>query len=231
MAKKIYAVRKGRQTGIFDTWDECKAQTAGFSGAEFKSFSNIEDAEAYIGNKAAESKPTSEPPSVTNDNSNITYAFVDGSFNTDTGTYGYGGILLHEGKTYILTGNGNDEELAGMRNVAGEILGTQAAVLKAQELGIKELTVYYDYSGIEAWATGAWKTNKSGTKAYAEFMKNTSVKVHFEKVVAHTGIEGNELADTLAKYSAGFKLTTAQRSMIEKAVASEKKLSAADFTR
>ena len=38
MAGKIYAVRKGRKTGIFQTWDETKEQVDGFSGAEYKSF-------------------------------------------------------------------------------------------------------------------------------------------------------------------------------------------------
>lgn len=30
---KFYAVRSGHQTGVFATWEECKAQTAGYSGA------------------------------------------------------------------------------------------------------------------------------------------------------------------------------------------------------
>ena len=30
MAKKYYAVRKGRNTGVFETWDECKSQLADF---------------------------------------------------------------------------------------------------------------------------------------------------------------------------------------------------------
>lgn len=47
MAKKYYAVRKGRQTGIFLTWSECDAQIRGFSGAEYKSFPNKADAEAF----------------------------------------------------------------------------------------------------------------------------------------------------------------------------------------
>ena len=41
MAKKYYAVRAGRKTGIFETWDECRAQTTGFkadcvSGGEIR---------------------------------------------------------------------------------------------------------------------------------------------------------------------------------------------------
>ena len=32
--KKIYAVRKGHKTGLFNTWAECQKATAGYSGAE-----------------------------------------------------------------------------------------------------------------------------------------------------------------------------------------------------
>lgn len=45
---KVYAVKKGNKTGIFENWSECQAATKGFSGAEFKSFTTIEEAEAYL---------------------------------------------------------------------------------------------------------------------------------------------------------------------------------------
>ena len=35
---KYYAVKVGRQTGIFNTLEECKEQVDGFEGAEYKSF-------------------------------------------------------------------------------------------------------------------------------------------------------------------------------------------------
>ena len=43
---KYYAVRIGRNPGIYHTWDECKRETMGFKGASFKKFSTREDAEA-----------------------------------------------------------------------------------------------------------------------------------------------------------------------------------------
>jgi viroplasmin and RNaseH domain-containing protein len=49
MAKKYYAVRTGRKTGVFMTWAECQKQVTGFSGAEFKSFSTMEEAQAFAG--------------------------------------------------------------------------------------------------------------------------------------------------------------------------------------
>lgn len=48
MKKKYYAVRCGAKPGIYETWAECEAQIKGFSGAKYKAFSNITDAENYI---------------------------------------------------------------------------------------------------------------------------------------------------------------------------------------
>lgn len=45
---KFYAVKKGRKPGIYRTWEEAKAQVDGYSGAEYKSFSKITDATAYL---------------------------------------------------------------------------------------------------------------------------------------------------------------------------------------
>lgn len=47
--KKFYAVQKGRKTGIFNTWDECKEQVNGFKDAKFKSFRILEEAQKYLG--------------------------------------------------------------------------------------------------------------------------------------------------------------------------------------
>ena len=196
MTSKYYAVKKGKKPGVYRTWDECKAQTDGFSGAIFKSFKTQEEAEAFIGNKKEDTIEDKKPQ---------VYAFVDGSFNVKTGVYGYGGFLFDGQDKHILSGSGDDAEMATMRNVAGEILGSMAAVEKAIELGIKELSIYYDYMGIEMWATGAWKRNKEGTVAYHEYMNSVrdKIQINFVKVKGHSGVEGNEEADILAKKAVG----------------------------
>src|SRR5205809_702614 len=48
MKQKYYAVRKGRQPGIYQDWESCKAQVDGFAGAQYKSFSTREDAAQYM---------------------------------------------------------------------------------------------------------------------------------------------------------------------------------------
>ena len=46
--KKFYAVRQGRKTGMFLTWDECKKQVMGYPGAIYKSFGTEAEAKEYL---------------------------------------------------------------------------------------------------------------------------------------------------------------------------------------
>lgn len=51
---KFYAVKSGRNQGIFHSWSECEKQVKGFRGAKYKSFTSLEDAEKFIGAKTKE---------------------------------------------------------------------------------------------------------------------------------------------------------------------------------
>lgn len=48
MQKKIYAVRRGRTTGLFLSWADCKKQVDGFPGARFKSFTDATEAWKWL---------------------------------------------------------------------------------------------------------------------------------------------------------------------------------------
>jgi len=46
--KKYYTVWKGHHTGVFETWDDCKAQIKDFQGAQYKSFVTFEAAKKAL---------------------------------------------------------------------------------------------------------------------------------------------------------------------------------------
>ena len=87
MAKKVYAVRKGRTTGLFMSWDDCKAQVDGFAGAEYKSFADPQDAMEYLGlTEDAGSADLTLPAGVV--------AYVDGSYDNASGRFSCGVVVL-----------------------------------------------------------------------------------------------------------------------------------------
>ena len=52
----VYAVARGRKTGVFNTWEECKAQVDGFSNARFKKFTDITLARAFAEGRLPETQ-------------------------------------------------------------------------------------------------------------------------------------------------------------------------------
>ena len=46
--KKYYTVWKGHHTGVFESWNDCKAQIKNFDGAQYKSFETFEAAKSAL---------------------------------------------------------------------------------------------------------------------------------------------------------------------------------------
>jgi ribonuclease HI len=192
--KKYYAVKQGKTPGVYDTWEACKMQVEGVSGAIYKSFPTREEARIFAG--IEEQDVTQEEIPVDG-----AVAYVDGSYNVQTGEYSCGVVFFYKGEEIHLAKKGESDELAQMRNVAGEILGAEMAMKEAVERGADRLTIYHDYQGIASWCLGDWKTNKEGTKAYKSYFDSIKDKIviSFVKVKGHSGDKWNDLADELAK--------------------------------
>ena len=220
MAKKYYAVKQGKVPGIYQTWNEAKEQVNGYSGAIYKSFSTLQEAEDFISGDMEQIKAKQEKSadSIENLNAEIdkkiaslsdeeVVAFVDGSYNSEVEKAGFGTIIISKGGdkyiSYKSFGKQFSEDLIALRNVAAELEGVKEAVEVAVSSNKSKVTIYYDYSGIEMWATKQWKANKKLTQSYVEFMqeKMKQIDIKFVKVPSHSGIYYNEEADALAKNS------------------------------
>ena len=133
-------------------------------------------------------------------------AYVDGSFEKDSGVYGYGVVFIEKnGNIEEYFDSGREESYQSMRNVSGEILGALKATSLAVEKGYSSIAIFHDYQGIASWAKGEWKCNKEKTIEYREKMLSyqKQIKITFHKVLAHSGDYFNERADILAKQAVG----------------------------
>lgn len=215
-AKKIYAVKKGKQTGVFDTWEECREIVGGYPGAEYKGFATIEEAQAYLagaepavksgptagGRKRRNESPGTQRPDIRPVSADELIAYVDGSYDNTLKKYAFGCVfLLFDGKIYTECGNGDTPECLLLRNVTGEMLGAMFAVRFAMANGFNSVELRYDYQGIEKWVTGEWRSKTDLTRKYAEAMRrwNKAIRITFRKVAAHTNVYYNEMADRMAK--------------------------------
>lgn len=214
--KKYYAVKSGVKPGIYETWAECEMQVKGYSGAQYKSFATMEEAKKYIAEIEETSIIENQQVSINNDDieriinaleENEVVAFVDGSYNAKEEKSGFGAVIVDdkgiETSLYKSFTKQLRADFIELRNVSAELEGVKESVKWAIAYNKSKITIFYDYEGIEKWANGSWKANKDITKQYVSFIKDKTplIEIKFCKVAAHTGIEYNEMADTLAKNS------------------------------
>lgn len=203
--KKVYAVRKGRQTGLFYSWPVCQEQIKGYSGAEYKSFKTEAEAKDYLAGGASIAKL--EPIATMEPSSDIMLAYVDGSYHATNQEYSAGVVILWRGEEITFSEKADDPSLKSMRNVAGETMGAQIAMKYALEQEARTVVIYHDYEGVEKWCTRAWEAKQVGTQKYRQYYDLAAQKldIRFVKVKAHSGDKYNEQADQLAKAALGLK--------------------------
>lgn len=193
---KYYAIRhiNGEPVKkIVTTWDECKALVYK-QRVEYKSFTDKEEALAYLGSYVEEE---SENDVIANPD-NIIY-YVDGSYKDDM--IGWGVVLIKDKKVITKMCGGITPTEFTSRNITGELESAKMAVRHAIANGFKEIYIVNDYQGISSYVTGAWEADKQESKDYLAWMNKAleRVKVNFIKVAGHSNNEFNDMVDELAK--------------------------------
>lgn len=193
---KLYAVRNGRKTGIFESWEECREQIDGFKGQEYKSFTNIEEAKAYLVGESIENSKKNIELLTECDSLN---AFTDGSFDKELNISSYG-IVYIDCHGNEVTKGGFLEDSYGSMNITGEIEAVIETINRAIYFKYNRVRIFYDYNGIGKWANKEFKAKTHVAIRFVSFLEEVKdkIKIDFIHVKGHSGIKYNELADTLA---------------------------------
>lgn len=215
-----YAVRKGRNRGIYYSWTECEAQVKGFSRPEFKKFSTSHDAHQFLRGIVQDTKPLTAakpkkrkpPKKIPAPAPGTRVIWTDGACRCNGTDNAVAGVGVYFGPR---DPRNLSEPLEGAQtNQRAELKAVIRALQVLAEEGDLERPVQirtdsrYVQRGLHQhlprWKVRGWKTTtKTAVKnrelwecldaLYAQFVDVTLVHVR-----GHSGDAGNEAADRLA---------------------------------
>ena len=201
MASKFYAVKVGRTPGVYTTWNDAKNEVNGYSGAVYKSFPTLTQAQQFIDPNYSPAVPISQPP-VSRLHSIMVY--TDGSSSNNIGGYG------------IVQVNDNQLIKSYSGRCPGEKVTNNMAELYAVWQALKiyqnsDVTIYTDSKyvigclteWVYKWLSNGWQTFNGQSVANRQLIEEILILqkdrlVTYNHVKAHQGNQFNELADQLA---------------------------------
>ena len=224
MAKKIYAVKRGRKTGLFNTWDECKAQVAGVQGAVYKGFMDIDEANAWLSGSTAASVAVKGTPVRTGEQTSLFGEEKDAPINEDYVIYTDGSCLRNPdgpgGWAAVITktATGEKQEISGGEaSTTNNRMELTAGIMALRALPEGASTAFFADSQylqnafvkrwLVSWKRRGWITS-TGTPVKNQDLwmaldaEVSRHEVHFHWVKGHAGNEDNERCDRLAKAEA-----------------------------
>ena len=151
---KYYVVWQGRMCGIFDSWDDCRAQVLGYENARYKSFETMPEAEKafaegynnyYKNNASSQGRDTIFYNSTADEKPILNSLSVDAACNMVTGSMEYRGV--HTGTKELWFRQGPFPKAS---NNIGEFLSLVhgLALLKQKKMSIP---IYSDSITAIAW--------------------------------------------------------------------------------
>eukprot|EP00795_Rhopilema_esculentum_P007723 gene7723-13553_t len=223
----FYAVKSGRQCGIYKTWDECKQQVNGFKGARFKKFKTRNEALDFMRGKSTGIIPKRKASGLvakvnglittSTPHSSIPVVYTDGGcFNNGKGNAS-AGIGVYWGRD---DKRNLSERLEGLQtNQRAELNAAIRALEQAVKNNMNELEIRTDSmytincvsKWIQAWKKNGWKSAAGSNVKNQEDIKRLDdlcqkVRVNWVHVRGHQGEPGNEEADRLSKEGASMAM-------------------------
>ena len=220
--KKIYAVARGRRSGLFSTWPEAEAQVKGYGGARYKGFANRAEAEAWLrqeqkipgstvkprgGGLPKASRPVASHKQE-DDHSQI-LIYTDGGCSGNPGPGGYGAVILHQGRKqelsggYRLTTNNRMELMAcikALQNLADHDLQGLPVVLTSDSSYVVNAV---NKGWARSWQRRGWVKSDNKPALNPDLWQELlaligPLKITFRWIKGHAGHPLNERCDRLA---------------------------------
>lgn len=214
MAKKFYAVKRGRKTGLFTVWAECAAQVKGFQGAVYKGFMTEEEARAWLGGADART----EQPRAAAEMAEPSAPDADYIIHTDGsclrnpgGAGGWAAVIETAATGAVEEKSGGDPETTNNRMELTAALMALTAVPEGARVALYTDSQYLKNAFTKFWLP-AWK-KRGWKKADGEPVLNQDLwvqldaafaarQVQFHWVKGHAGNPRNERCDALARAEA-----------------------------
>jgi len=216
--RKYYAVIRGRQPGIYDTWFGARGaemQVRGFAGARYRGFPTLVEAQAWLrdpGGSPAAVKAGRQPPVAPRSDPprpGEVIAYTDGSCLRNPGPGGYGVVLLREtgrlelARGFRLTTNNRMEMMAC--RAALEALAEPAAVVLHSDSSYLVQGMAKGWA--KRWRANGWlRTGRQPAENADLWMVLLALcerhRVRFVWVRGHAGDPENERCDRLAAAAA-----------------------------
>jgi len=222
MSGKFYAVKMGREPGIYLSWARAQVHVNGYPGGIFESFKTMSEARRYMGWPAEEMKdekpkvvklPKSEGVTkvVLSDDPKIVEIFTDGSHQRKSDYLGIGAWCRYQSADYELSARVTREVLRSYgiaddtnpSNPTAEFIAFANILERLVPIRFTGVVRFYiDYNGVERWMLGQQKAKAPHIVKIRDhclrLLKDVTFRVEYVHVKAHSGVQGNEHADKLA---------------------------------
>lgn len=205
--RKYYAVVKGRNPGMYESWACCEGQVKGFPGNQYKGFATKEDASEYLKEHGVVSEDAATVPkkqklveeaAELQEKQHVRQARLefDGASKRNPGPAGFGAVIFDDVTNTVvkeITGYLGDHGTNNQAEYAGLVAGLHAC----KEMGVKDLKVKGDSKLVINQVLQKWQVKNEELQRYHK--KATDLIRSFASFEAeHVLREFNTHADRLS---------------------------------